>query len=375
MRYPNLACSRSSKRNCTEITPILRLKEHLICDHFAGSNRCCKRSVTRVSSPDKDALQMAFSISVIVPVYNGELTLPELVRRLEPVLTVLATKYELVLVNDGSRDKSWAIIQRLAAENSRVRGINLMRNYGQHNALLCGIRAARCETVVTLDDDLQHAPEDMPKLIAKLEEGFDVVYGTPEREPHGLWRGVASKLTKFVLQHVMGAKLAENVSAYRALRTHLRVAFGRYQSPFVSLDVLLTWGTARFAAVTVQHHPRVAGKSNYTFYALIIHALTLMTGFSVWPLQVASAIGFGFTVFGILVFVYVVTRFFVEGRSVPGFPFLASLIAIFSGAQMFALGIIGEYLARMHFRMMERPTYVVWESTDDQSDREKEIRA
>ena len=318
---------------------------------------------------------MGLSISVVVPVYNGELTLPELIRRLEPVLMVLAREYELVLVNDGSRDQSWAIIQRLAAENSRLRGINLMRNYGQHNALLCGIRAARCETVVTLDDDLQHAPEDMPKLIAKLEEGFDVVYGTPEREPHGLWRGLASKLTKFALQHVMGAKLARNVSAYRAVRTRLRSAFGRYQSPFVSLDVLLTWGTTRFAAITVPHHPRAAGKSNYTLRTLIVHALTLMTGFSVWPLQVASAIGFGFTAFGILVFVYVVTRFFVEGRSVPGFPFLASLIAIFSGAQMFALGIIGEYLARMHFRMMERPTYVVWESTDDQSDREKEIRA
>jgi glycosyltransferase involved in cell wall biosynthesis len=256
-----------------------------------------------------------------------------------------------------------------------VRGINLMRNYGQHNALLCGIRAARCETIVTMDDDLQHAPEDMPKLIAKLEDGFDVVYGTPEREPHGLWRGLASKLTKFTLQRIMGAKLARNVSAYRALRTRLRVAFGRYQSPFVSLDVLLSWGTTRFAAVTVPHHPRAAGKSNYTLRALMIHALTLMTGFSVWPLQVASVIGFGFTVFGILVFVYVLTRFLVEGRTVPGFPFLASLIAIFSGAQMFALGIIGEYLARMHFRMMERPTYVVGESTDDQSDHEKEIPA
>ena len=311
---------------------------------------------------------MGHSISVIVPVYNGELTLPDLVRRLEPVLTVLAREYELVLVNDGSRDQSWAIIQRLAVENSRVRGINLMRNYGQHNALLCGIRAARYETVVTLDDDLQHAPEDMPKLIAKLEEGFDVVYGTPEREPHGLWRGLASKLTKFALQRVMGAKIARSVSAYRALRTRLRVAFGRYQGPFVSLDVLLTWGTTRFAAITVPHHPRAAGKSNYTLRALIIHALTLMTGFSVWPLQIASVIGFGFTVFGILVFVYVVTRFLVQGRTVPGFPFLASLIAIFSGAQMFALGIIGEYLARMHFRMMERPTYVVWESTDDQSE-------
>ena len=131
-----------------------------------------------------------------MPVYNSELTLADLVRRLEPVLRVLAREYELILVNDGSRDQSWAVVQKLATENRWVRGINLMRNYGQQNALLCGIRAARCETLVTLDDDLQHAPEDMPKLIAKLEEGFDVVYGTPEKEPHELWRGLASKLTK-----------------------------------------------------------------------------------------------------------------------------------------------------------------------------------
>ena len=314
---------------------------------------------------------MASSISVIVPVYNGELTLPDLVRRLEPVLRVLTGRYELVLVNDGSRDQSWAIIQSLAAENWWVRGINLMRNYGQHNALLCGIRAARCETVVTLDDDLQHAPEDGPKLIAKLEEGFDVVYGTPEREPYGLWRGLASKLTKLALLRIMGVEVARKVSAYRVLRTRLRAAFERYQSPFVSLDVLLTWGTARFAAVTVPHYPRSAGKSNYSLRVLILHAHTLMTGFSVWPLQVASVVGFGFTVFGFLVFAYVVTSFLIRGRPVPGFPFLASLIAIFSGAQMFALGIIGEYLARMHFRMMERPTYVFWENTGELSDSEK----
>jgi glycosyltransferase involved in cell wall biosynthesis len=316
---------------------------------------------------------MAYSISVIVPVYNSELTLPDLVRRLEPVLRELAGVYELVLINDGSRDHSWAIIQKLAEENWWVRGINLMRNYGQHSALLCGIRAARCQTVVTLDDDLQHAPEDMPKLIAKLEEGFDVVYGTPEREPHGFLRGLASKLTKLALQRIMGVKVARSVSAFRALRTRLRLAFTSYQSPFVSLDVILTWGTTRFAAITVPHHPRAEGKSNYTPRALVNHALTLMTGFSVWPLQVASVVGFGFTIFGILVLAYVVIRFLIEGRSVPGFPFLASIIAIFSGAQMFALGIIGEYLARMHFRMMERPTYVVWENTGDQTDHEKQL--
>jgi glycosyltransferase involved in cell wall biosynthesis len=317
-------------------------------------------------------LEMANSISVIVPVYNGEQTLSDLVGRIRPVLRALTAEHELILLNDGSRDQSWAIIQKLAAENRWVRGINMMRNYGQHNALLCGIRAARGEVVVTLDDDLQHAPEDMPKLIAKLEEGFDVVYGTPEREPQGLWRNAASKLTKLALQQIMGVQVARNVSAYRAVRTRLRAAFGCYQSPFVSFDVLLTWGTTSFAAIAVPHHHRAAGRSNYTLRALITHAVTLMTGYSVWPLQVASVVGFGFTVFGVLVFAYVVTRFLIEGRTVPGFPFLASLIAIFSGAQMFALGIMGEYLARMHFRMMERPTYVVQESTGDSLDREKD---
>ncbi|MBV9672937.1 MAG: glycosyltransferase family 2 protein [Verrucomicrobia bacterium] len=316
---------------------------------------------------------MAYGVSVIVPVYNGCLTLPDLVHRLEPVLRVLGGEYELVLVNDGSRDESWPTIKKLAVENRWVHGINLMRNYGQHNALLCGIREAQYETILTLDDDLQHAPEDISKLIAKLEEGFDVVYGTPEREPHELWRGLASKLTKFTLQRIMGVKAAESVSAFRAFRTRLRAAFERYQSPFVSLDVLLTWGTTRFSAVTVPHHPRAAGKSNYTLRALVIHALTLTTGFSVWPLQVASLVGFAFTIFGVLVFAYVVIRFLVEGRRVPGFPFLASIIAIFSGAQMFALGIMGEYLARMHFRMMERPTYVVAENTGERSDHKKQI--
>lgn len=137
-----------------------------------------------------------------------------------------------------------------------------------------------------------------------------------------------------------------------------------YQGPFVSLDVLLTWATMRFVAVPVRHDPRSIGQSHYTFRKLVTHALNMMTGFSVLPLQFASLVGFGCTLFGLGVLGYVLGRYIALGGSVPGFPFLASIIAIFSGAQLFALGIIGEYLARMHFRMMERPTYVVREVTN-----------
>jgi glycosyltransferase involved in cell wall biosynthesis len=301
------------------------------------------------------------SISVVVPVYNSELTLPELVKRLQPVLTGGAREYELVLVNDGSRDQSWRVIQRVAAEHDWVRGINLMRNYGQHNALLCGIRAARFDTLVTMDDDLQHPPEEIHKLMAKLDEGFEVVYGFPEHQQHGLLRDVASGLTKLALQRSMGAETARHVSAFRAFRTQARNAFANYHSPFISIDVVLTWATTRFVAIQVRHDPRPAGVSNYTFGMLFRHAMNMMTGFSILPLQMANLMGFLCTIFGGVILVYVVGRYLLYGTSVQGFTFLASIIVIFSGAQLLALGIIGEYLARMHFRMMERPTYTVRE--------------
>ncbi|MFN8592431.1 MAG: glycosyltransferase family 2 protein [Thermomicrobiales bacterium] len=299
------------------------------------------------------------AVSVVIPVYNGAETIEPLLRRLDPVLRQVASRHEVILVNDGSRDESWQRIVALTATYADVTGIDLMRNYGQHNALLCGIRRARHDVIVTMDDDLQHPPEAMPALLAKVGDGFDVVYGTPITQQHGLWRDMASQITKLVLQGSMGAETARSISAFRAFRTPLREAFAGYRSPFVSIDVLLTWGTIRFAAVPVRHDPRHAGTSNYTVRKLMTHALSLVTGFSTLPLQFASMLGFAFTLFGIAILVYVLGRFLLQGGSVAGFPFLASIIAIFSGVQMFALGVIGEYLARMHFQSMERPSYAV----------------
>ncbi len=279
---------------------------------------------------------------MVVPVYRSEVILPELVRRLAAVLPMLALNYELVLVNDCSPDGSWDVISRLVREYPWVRGINLMRNYGQHNALLCGIRAARYDVIVTMDDDLQHPPEEIPKLLERLAEGYDVVYGTPEHEQHGWGRDFASWVTKLALQNVMGAEIARQVSAFRVFRTDVAKAFGHYQGAFVAIDVLLTWGTNRFAVTSARHEARKAGTSGYTFRKLVIHAANMMTGFSTLPLQFASLVGFLFTLFGVGVLVYVLARYLVHGGSVPGFPFLASIIALFSGAQLFALGIMGE---------------------------------
>jgi undecaprenyl-phosphate 4-deoxy-4-formamido-L-arabinose transferase len=276
-------------------------------------------------------------------------------------MPAIADDYEIILVEDAGGDGSWAVIEGLAGADRHIRGVALSRNFGQHNALLCGIRMARFPFIVTLDDDLQNPPEEIAALVAVLGDDVDVVYGTPGIEQHGFLRNQASRITKLALQTAMGAETARHVSAFRLFRTRLRDGFARFHGPYVSIDVLLTWSTTRFAHVSVRHEPRPVGSSTYTVRKLITHALNMVTGFSTLPLQIASVIGFLFTVIGMLVFVYVLVNFLVNGSAVPGFAFLASIVTIFSGVQLFALGIIGEYLARMHFRMMERPSYAVRE--------------
>ena len=307
------------------------------------------------------------TVSVVVPVYNAEQTLRELVLQIRAALEPRAAGFEIILVNDGSADGSWTVIRELAA-GAGVRGLDLARNSGQHNALLAGIRAARGDVIVTIDDDLQNPPREIPKLLDALSGSLDVVYGVPATLTHEGWRNFASKTTKWTLSYFMGAETARQVSAFRAFRTSVRDAFADYRGPLVSIDVLLTWGTARFGAVTVDHEPRRIGRSHYTVWKLLTHAMNMLTGFSTAPLQVASLIGFLFFVFGGLVFLFVIGRYFLGGGSPPGFAFLASIITLFAGAQLFALGIIGEYLARVHFRTMDRPSYTIRASAGAPSD-------
>ncbi len=295
--------------------------------------------------------------SVVIPVYRGQETLPALLERLAKILPALAENYEVILVNDDSPDDSWAVICRLAERYPWVGGIRLMRNYGQHNATLCGVRAARYEICVTMDDDLQHPPEALPTLLAELERGFDVVYGAPKKLPQAWWRNWMTRAIKVILAQVMGVPSVRNISAFRAFRTDLREAFVNFRSPSLTLDVLLSWGTSRFTSVAVDIEA-ADRPSNYRFGALVKAAILILTGFSTAPLRFASWLGFFMTLFGLAVLVYVLAIYFTAG-SLPGFPFLASIVSIFGGTQLFALGIFGEYLARMFDRIMDRPPYVI----------------
>jgi undecaprenyl-phosphate 4-deoxy-4-formamido-L-arabinose transferase len=306
------------------------------------------------------------SISVVTPVYNGEASVGELCRRLLEVLPRISAQHEIILVNDGSRDRSWKVISDLSSRSPSVRGLNLMRNYGQHNALLCGIRAARHEIVVTMDDDLQHPPEEIPQLLAELMRGeAHVVYGRPEREQHGFWRNLASRATKLAMEQMIGATNARDISSFRAFRTHLREGFANFQSPFVSVDVLLTWSTVRTTAIDVRRDARKIGKSNYTTWKLVVGTMNVVTAFSTLPLRLATLLGFFIALLGSGILVFVLGNYVLRG-SVPGFPFLACMITIFAGAQLLALGVIGEYLGRMFMRSMGRPIYAVKEAIGSQ---------
>jgi glycosyltransferase involved in cell wall biosynthesis len=303
------------------------------------------------------------AISVVIPAYRSASILPELVARLDAAIRALAPEYEIILVCDGSPDDSWSVITQMAVQYPHVRGVNLARNYGQHNAILIGIREARYPVIVTMDDDLQHPPEEIHHLVAKLEEGHDVVYGIPQELKHGLFRNLSSVITKYAIQQAMGYKDANKMNAFRAFRTRLRDAFADYGDKFVSIDILLTWGTNKFTHVTVNHAPRSSGVSGYSFRKLLLHAMNIITSYSSLPLQIASLMGFVFMFLGLLIFGYVMISYLQNEGAVPGFTFIASMIAIFSGVQLFSLGIIGEYVARIHFRSMNQPYAIVQERT------------
>lgn len=302
------------------------------------------------------------TVSVVIPVYRAEQTLFDLYHQLSAAMSEITSVFEIIFVEDGGGDGSWPIIEHLARTDNRILGIRMSRNYGQHNALLCGIRAAKHGIIITMDDDLQHPVSEIAPMLAALKPEYDVVYGAPLEEQHGFLRDLASRVTKLALASSMGAETARNVSAFRVFRTRLRDGFQEYRSPSVSIDVLLTWTTKRFTVIKVRHVPRAKGVSGYTPGKLVRHAVNLMTGFSTLPLQIASVVGFVFVIFGFSVLAYVLANYIIRDARVPGFTFLASLIAIFSGAQLFALGIFGEYLARMHFRTMDRPPYLIGET-------------
>jgi glycosyltransferase involved in cell wall biosynthesis len=301
-------------------------------------------------------------VSIVVPTYKSPTTLTELVERTESL--GLGT-FEIIIVDDGNNDATWEQIGLLSQTKKSVVGLRLGRNFGQHSALLAGVRKAKYSQIVTIDDDLQNPPEEIPNLLAKLVNGVDVVYGVSTQVRQNVWRRFTSRTAKAIFAKVLGFESAISISSFRAFRTQLREGFAGELGPHVSLDALLTWSTSRFSTLEVEHHARRVGKSNYSFTKLVRFMLDTATSYSTRPLRLATTLGFITTLFGLLLLVWVVGNAIFVGDSVPGFPFLSASIAVFSGVQLVVLGILGEYLGKIHFRAMNKPTFSVSETTED----------
>lgn len=304
------------------------------------------------------------SLSVVIPCYRSAATLTRLVERLVPVLESAAADHEVILVVDGSPDDTWAVAAALAERFSSIRAVRLSRNYGQHNALLAGIRLARFETLVTMDDDLQHLPEEIPHLLAGLTDDVELVYGVPRAEEHAWVRSLASRSVKLAIGAGMRIDGASDISAFRAFRTYLRDAFAGLVSPDVNLDVALSWATTRASSVRVEMAEREAGTSNYTPRMLVRHALNMVLGYSTAPLRFVIYLGIACGTLGVALLGLILFQYFSDKTEVAGFTTLASMIAIFSSAQMVAIGVLGEYIGRIHGANIGRPAYVVRERSD-----------
>jgi glycosyltransferase involved in cell wall biosynthesis len=303
-------------------------------------------------------------VSVVVPCYRSAATLPALVTRINAVLADAVAAYEVILVVDGSPDDTWDVAHDLALRHAQVRAIRLARNYGQHNALVAGIRAAHFDTVVTMDDDLQHPPEEIPKLLAALTDDLDLVYGVAREEEHGLLRSLASRTVKAGLAQAMGVRNARQFSAFRAFRTFLRSGFDLVNGPHVCIDVGLSWGTTRIGAVEVQMDKREAGESGYTVRTLIRHTMNMVVGYSTAPLRLVTYLGFAIGLGGLALFGRVIWAYLTGQTTVAGFTTIAAMVAVFSSAQLIGTGMVGEYLGRIHAGGIGRPTYVVREQSD-----------
>lgn len=300
-------------------------------------------------------------VSVVVPCYRSEGTVADLVRGLLPVLAGLTPHHEVVLVVDGSPDDTAGAARAVAAEHAAhlVRVVELRRNYGQHNALLAGVARARYAVTVTMDDDLQHRPDQVATLLAPLADPrVDLVYGVAVDEEHGAARSFASRLVKSALA-IAGVPNARDVSAFRAFRTDLREAFSHVTDPFVSLDVVLSWATTSVERVPVLMDHRSVGTSNYTVRGLLKHAANMATGYSVLPLRLVTMLGLAVSVLGVVALVAVLGMYWTGRIQVAGFTTVVAMLGILSGALMLSLGIVGEYLGRLHVRSMQRPAYVV----------------
>lgn len=314
--------------------------------------------------------------SIVVPVYNSEQTLQELYARIKDVFeTTIHQEFELILVDDFSKDASYHVMESLHKKDNRVKIIQLARNCGQHNALLCGFSFVSGEFVVTMDDDLQHPPEEIEKLITHLNENdeLDVVIGSYETKKHSWYRNIGSKLSNLMTSFTEKKGLDLKLTSFRLMRIEVVKSMLDIHIATPRVGYLLLQVTNRIANVTVQHDERKVGRSQYTFKRLVLDFFNNLFTNSVFPLIFVRNIGIASLVFSIVMALFYSVRYFVSGISIKGWTTIILLQLLFSGLILFAVGIVGEYLMRIINEAKKMPNYYIRAKKCEENSDEKSI--
>ncbi len=300
-------------------------------------------------------------VSIVIPVFNEEENLPELLERLDKAASGLGKPYEIILVNDGSRDKSLSILKEAALNDGHLVVVDFNRNYGQHAAVFAGFEASRGEIVVTLDADLQNPPEEIGKLVSTMEQGYDVVGSVRQKRQDPLFRKIASKIINKVTSSVTGVQLSDYGCMLRAYRSSVVKTLCASKEISTFIPVLADMFAGRVTEVPVAHAERMKGESKYSVWKLVKLQFDLMTSFSLLPLRATMVIGFTTSLLAMAVAVVLIAGRLLFGPAwaVSGIFTLFSAVFFFMGVILFGLGLLGEYTGRIYQEVRRRPRYVI----------------
>ncbi len=301
------------------------------------------------------------AVSIIVPVFHGGRFLRDLYRRISQALETVDGEFEVIFVEDGGGDGSWEILKQLRRDHPETKILRLSRNFGQHNALMCGFSVARGRYVITLDDDLQFFPEDIPLLLHEVEKGYHVVFGYPAEKQHGLLRNLASAILQGLFRKIFGLPSGFRTSSFRVLRGEIVREMLHYRTPFPHVSAMAMSITRNATSIPVRHAPRADGKSTYSFRKLLKVTFNLLIHYSSLPLEYSCLFGALISVMSFSVGCWYLLKKLIWGVSPPGWTSLMVMLSLMTGTLLIVLAVIGEYLIRVLGEVSSRPQYVVLE--------------
>lgn len=304
---------------------------------------------------------MGYELSIVIPVYNSEKTLSRLCNELIVTLSEITTSYEIIFVEDCSNDNSYLELKKLSEVYKHMKIIKLAKNFGQHNAILCGLNYAEGEICITMDDDLQNPPNQIPLLLELINQGFDVVIGSVEKKKQKIYKNLGSKFINLLNTKILGKPQNIKLSSFRAIKKQVVKNMVKYKGPFVYLPALIFLSTDKITNVNVEHKKRKEGSSNYNLLKSISLASNLIINYSSLPLRILSSIGFSVSFISMILGIYFLLKKIIWGINIEGWTSLITSIFFLNGIIILAVGILGEYLIRILKELSNVPQFIVKE--------------